>query len=287
MMESAVVYPRRFASLVKFEHTVFALPFAYVGSLLALDEVPSAGEIVWLTLAMVGGRSFAMAVNRLVDAGIDARNPRTAGRELPQGALRPWQVAAFCAVSLALFLLAVFNLDPVVRWLWPIPVAMFVVYPYLKRVTWLSHAWLGATLGLAPVGGWVAMTGELPLAAWLLGGGVAAWVAGFDVLYAVFDIEIDRAQSLHSFPARFGVRAAFWCARVLHVTTVVLLGLAGAELDAGILYWLGVGAVAALLAYEHAIVSPGDLRRLNTAFFTLNGVISIVFFCFVFADVAL
>ncbi len=284
-MESAAVYPRRFASLVKIEHTVFALPFAYVGAFLALDAVPSAAELVWLTLAMVGARSFAMAVNRLVDAGIDARNPRTAGRELPQGALRPWQVVAFCAGSLALFLLAVFNLDPIVRWLWPIPVAMFVAYPYLKRVTWLSHAWLGAVDGLAPVGGWVAVTGDLPLAAWLLGGAVAVWVAGFDLLYAIFDIDVDRAQNLHSFPARFGIRAAFWGARLLHAATVLLLAWAGLVLDAGVFYWLGVAAVAALLAYEHAIVSPGDLRRLNMAFFTMNGVISIVFFCFVLLDV--
>jgi len=284
-MEGAIVYPRRFASLVKLEHTVFALPFAYVGAFLALDAVPSAGQIAWLTVAMVGARSFAMAVNRLVDAAIDARNPRTERRELPRGALAPSHVVLFCAGSLAVFLLAVFNLDPVVRWLWPIPVAMFVVYPYLKRVTWLSHAWLGATLGLAPVGGWVAMIGELPLAAWLLGAAVAAWVAGFDVLYAIFDVEVDREQSLHSFPARFGVPAAFWAARALHVATVALLAWAGLELGGGGFYWLGVGAVAALLAYEHAIVSPGDLRRLNMAFFTLNGVISIVFFGFVLLDV--
>ena len=243
-------------------------------------------QIFWVTLAMAGARSFAMAVNRLVDAGIDARNPRTENRELPRGTLVPWQVVLFCVLSLSVFLLAVFNLDPVVRWLWPIPVAMFVVYPYLKRVTWLSHAWLGATLGLAPVGGWVAMTGDLPLAAWLLGAAVAAWVAGFDLLYAVFDIEVDRAQGLHSFPARFGTPATFWGARMLHLATVALLGWAGLELDTGVFYWLGVGAVAGLLAYEHAIVSPRDLRRLNTAFFTLNGVISIVFFCFVLADVA-
>jgi len=284
-MESVVVYPRRFASLVKFEQTVFALPFAYVGAFLALDAVPSAAQLVWLTLAMVGARSFAMAVNRLVDAGIDARNPRTAGRELPQGALLQWQVVLFCVGSLAVFLLAVFNLDPIVRWLWPIPVAMFVVYPYLKRVTWLSHAWLGIVDGLAPVGGWVAVTGELPLAAWLLGCAVAVWVAGFDLFYAIFDIEVDRAQNLHSFPARFGVRAAFWGARVLHAATVVLLAWAGLVLDAGIFYWLGVGVVAALLAYEHAIVSPGDLRRLNMAFFIMNGVISIAFFGFVLLDV--
>jgi len=284
-MEGAVVYPRRFASLVKLEHTVFALPFAYVGAFLALDAVPSAVELFWLTLAMIGARSLAMALNRLVDAGIDTRNPRTAGRELPQGVLRPWQVVLFCAGSLSVFLLAVFHLDPIVRWLWPIPVAMFVVYPYLKRVTWLSHAWLGAVDGLAPVGGWVAVTGELPLAAWLLGGAVAVWVAGFDLFYGIFDIEIDRAQKLHSFPARFGIRATFWGTRVLHATTVVLLAWAGLVLEAGVFYWLGVGAVAALLAYEHAIVSPDDLRRLNTAFFTMNGVISIVFFCFVLLDV--
>ena len=286
-MESAVVYPRRFASLVKIEHTVFALPFAYVGAFLALDAVPSASELVWLTLAMFGARSFAMAVNRLVDAGIDARNPRTVTRELPQGSLRPWHVVLFCAGSLAIFLLAVFNLDPIVRWLWPIPVVMFVVYPYLKRVTWLSHAWLGAVDGLAPVGGWVAVTGQLPLAAWLLGGAVAVWVAGFDLLYAIFDIEIDRAQKLHSFPARFGIPAAVWSARVLHGATVLLLAWAGLVLGAGVFYWLGVLAVAALLAYEHAIVSPTDLRRLNMAFFTMNGVISIVFFVFVLADVTL
>ena len=236
----AVVYPRRFASLVKLEHTVFALPFAYVGAFLALDEVPSAGEDRLVTLAMVGAarsrwRSTAWWT-RASTRAIRARRPRAAA-----GDAAPGRSLVFCAGSLAVFLLAVFNLDPVVRWLWPIPVAMFVVYPYLKRVTWLSHAWLGATLGLAPVGGWVAMTGELPLAAWLLGGAVAAWVAGFDLLYAIFDIEIDRAQSLHSFPARFGVPAAFWGARVLHVVDRRCCSPGPAlELDAGVFYWLGV-----------------------------------------------
>lgn len=284
-MDGAVLYPRRFATLVKFEHTVFALPFAYVGAFLALDAVPSAQQLVWLTLAMVGARSLAMALNRLVDSGIDARNPRTASRELPQGTLRPWHVGLFCLASLAIFLLAVFHLDPVVRWLWPIPVAMFVIYPYLKRFTWLGHFWLGAVDGLAPVGGWVAVTGDLPLEAWLLGAAVAAWVAGFDFFYAIFDIEIDRAQGLHSFPARFGINATFWGARVLHAATVAFLAAVGLGLDAGVFYWLGVAAVAGLLAYEHAVVSPTDLRRLDTAFFTMNGVISIVFFAFCLADV--
>jgi 4-hydroxybenzoate polyprenyltransferase len=284
-MDGAVLYPRRFASLVKIEHTVFALPFAYVGAFLALDAVPSASQLVWLTVAMVGARSLAMALNRLVDAGIDARNPRTAGRELPSGALRNGQVIAFSLASLGVFLIAVFQLDPVVRWLWPIPVAMFVVYPYLKRFTWLSHFWLGVVDGLAPVGGWVAVTGQLPLESWLLGLAVATWVAGFDVLYALFDLDVDREQGLHSFPARFGVSATFWLSRALHLATVALLAAAGAGLEVDVWYWLGVAAVGVLLAYEHLLVSPNDRRRLNTAFFTMNGVISLVFFCFVLADV--
>jgi 4-hydroxybenzoate polyprenyltransferase len=281
----AAAYPKRFASLVKIEHTVFALPFAYVGAFLALDAVPSASELVWVTLAMAGARSLAMALNRLIDAAIDARNPRTAGRELPSGALRRWQVLVFALASLAVFLVAVWHLDPIVRWLWPIPVAMFVVYPYLKRVTWLSHFWLGAVDGLAPVGGWVAVTGELPLEAWLLGLAVAAWVAGFDVLYALFDLEVDRAQGLHSFPVRFGVRATFRAARALHVVTVAALVAAGVLLEPTLWYWLGVAAVAGLLGYEHRLVSPDDQRRLDTAFFTMNGVISAVFFGFVLVDV--
>ena len=158
---------------------------------------------------MVGARTLAMGLNRLIDAGIDARNPRTAGRELPSGLLRPWHVAGLCLASLAVFLVAVFQLDPIVRWLWPIPVIGFVVYPYLKRFTWLCHLWLGAVDGLAPMGAWVAITGKLPWQSWVLGVAVAAWVAGFDCFYSLFDVEIDRAQGLHSVTTRFGVRGAF------------------------------------------------------------------------------
>jgi 4-hydroxybenzoate polyprenyltransferase len=282
---TAVSYPRRFASLVKIEHTVFALPFAYVGALLAVDGVPSAADLLWITLAMVGARSLAMGLNRLIDAGIDARNPRTAGRELPSGALVPWQVVAFCAASLALFLVAVWQLDPIVRWLWPIPVIGFVVYPYLKRWTWLSHLWLGAVDGLAPVGGWVALTGELPWEAWALGAAVACWVAGFDLFYALLDVEFDLRDGLHSWATRFGEHGVFAGARALHIATVALLAAVGIGLDVGLLYWAGVGAVGGLLLYEHRLVRPGDLRRLDAAFFTVNGVISVVFCGFVLADV--
>ena len=277
--------PARFARLVKIEHTVFALPFAYVGAFLAVDGVPSAHDLLWITLAMVGARSLAMGLNRLIDARIDARNPRTAGRELPSGLLSPAQVAVFCALALALFLVAVFQLAHVVRWLWPIPVAGFVIYPYLKRFTWLCHPWLGAVDGLAPVGGWVAVTGRLPWEAWALGGAVALWVGGFDLFYALFDTEIDRAQGLHSVVTRFGERGAFLGARVAHLGTIALLAAVGLGLELGLAYWLGVAAVALLFGYEHSLVRPGDLRRLDAAFFTVNGVISVVFFAFVLIEV--
>jgi 4-hydroxybenzoate polyprenyltransferase len=283
-MSSVTAYPARFASLVKIEHTVFALPFAYVGALLAVDGVPSAHDLVWITVAMVGARSLAMALNRLIDARIDARNPRTAGRELPAGRLSVAQVVLFCAASLAVFLVAVWQLDPLVRWLWPIPVAGFVVYPYLKRVTWTSHLWLGAVDGLAPVGAWVAIRGDLPWQAWTLGVAVAAWVAGFDLFYSLFDVEFDRREGLHSWTTRFGERGTFGGARALHLLAVAALVAAGLGLDVGFFYWLGVAAVALLLGYEHSLVRPGDLRRLDAAFFTVNGVISLAFFAFVLLD---
>ena len=285
MTSTTVPLPRRLASLVRIEHTVFALPFAYVGAFLAAAGWPGSHDVVWITVAMVGARTLAMSLNRLVDAEIDARNPRTASRELPSGALSRAQVVLFSLAALAVFLVAVFQLDPVVRWLWPIPVAMFFVYPYLKRVTWLCHLWLGACLGLAPVGAWLAVAGSAPWEAWAIAGAVALWVAGFDVFYSLFDLEHDRREGLHSWAARFGERRAFAGARSLHLGAVVLLAAATAGLELGILAWLGVAAVAALLLYEHSLVRPGDLRRLDAAFFTVNGVISIVYFAFVAADV--
>jgi 4-hydroxybenzoate polyprenyltransferase len=286
-VNTTAVLPRRFASLVKIEHTVFALPFAYIGALLCVQEIPPAHDLVWITLAMVGARSLAMGINRIVDAEIDARNPRTATRELPAGLLSRAQVFLFCVLAFAVYLLACFQLDPIVRWLWPIPLAGFVIYPYLKRFTWLSHFWLGVVDGLAPVGAWVAITGHLPWEAWALGAAVATWIAGFDLFYSLFDREVDLAQGLHSVSARFGVEGAFRGARLLHVATVVLLAAVGFGLDLGWLYWLGVAAVAALLAYEHSLVRPTDVRRLDAAFFTVNGVISVVFLAFVLAEVAL
>jgi 4-hydroxybenzoate polyprenyltransferase len=226
-----------------------------------------------------------MALNRLIDARIDARNPRTAGREIPSGQLSVAQVVLFCAGSLALFLVSVWQLAPKTHYLWPIPVVMFVVYPYLKRFTWGCHLWLGAVDGLAPMGAWVAITGKLPWQAWALGGAVATWVAGFDLFYSLFDVEIDQAQGLHSWSTRFGERGAFLGARLMHLATVALLVATGLGLSVDAWYWAGVIAVAGLLFWEHTLVRPGDLRRLDAAFFTMNGVISVAFFVFVLFDV--
>jgi 4-hydroxybenzoate polyprenyltransferase len=224
---------------------------------------------------------LAMALNRLIDAELDARNPRTASREIPAGILSRPQVWALCGTALALYLVAAFQLDPIVRWLWPIPVAMFVIYPYLKRITWLCHLWLGACTGLAPLGAWLAVTGSAPWEAWALFAAQALWVAGFDLFYSLFDLAHDQAAGLRSWATRFGERGVFMGARVFHLTAVLLLAAVGVGLGSDLFYWLGVAAVAGLLVYEHALVRPGDLRRLDAAFFTVNGVISVVFFIFV------
>ena len=283
-MTATPVYARRFVSLVKLEHTVFALPYAYAGAVLAAGQVPAAQTLGWITVAMVGARSLAMALNRLIDAGIDARNPRTARRELPAGLLTPVQVAAFAAASLAVFLVAVWQLPPITHVLWPIPVAGFVIYPYLKRFTWLCHPVLGAVDGLAPVGGWVAVTGTVDWQAFLLGGAVALWIGGFDIIYATMDLEVDAREGLHSIPGRFGVGTALLITRVAHAGSVALLIWLGINLGVGPLYWLGLAVVAVLLAYENSIVSEDDLSRVDMAFLGMNGVIAIVFLAGVLAD---
>lgn len=284
MSTATASLPRRFAALVRLEHTVFALPFAYVGAFLAVDGFPGWGNLFWVSVAMVGARTLAMGLNRVVDAGLDARNPRTASREIPAGTLTRGHVWALCATALAVYLVAVFQLDPVVRVLWPIPVALFVIYPYLKRFTWLCHLWLGVCTGLAPLGAWIAVTGEAPWEAWALCAAQGLWVAGFDLFYALFDVEHDRTEGLHSWATRFGERGVFAGARLFHALSVALLAAVGAGLSTGFVYAAGVVAVAALLLYEHSIVRPGDLRRLDAAFFTVNGVISVVFFVFVAFD---
>lgn len=273
--------------LVRFAHTIFALPFAFAAALLAGLAVPSAARLWWILLAMVGARSLAMALNRLLDARIDALNPRTAGRELPAGRLSPGQVVAFCAVSLVVLLVAVSRLPSETWVLWPIPVAAFVLYPLTKRVTWLCHLALGLTIGLAPMGAWLAVTGELVPAGVLLGLAVAAWIAGFDIVYALLDVEFDRAHGVRSVPARFGPDTALWFTRALHVGAIALLAAAGAAAGAGPLYAAGVVACAAVLAYENLIVAPSRPERVQAAFGMANGVLALVFLAFTVAEVTL
>ena len=208
-------------SFVRFSHTIFALPFALAAAVLARMEIPPAAVLGWILLAMVGARSLAMALNRIIDADIDAANPRTAGRELPSGRLAVGQVLAFCAVSLLVLLIAVSQLPEETWVLWPIPVAAFVLYPLAKRVTWLCHLALGLTIGIAPMGAWLAVTGDLEAAPVLLGLCVACWIAGFDIIYALLDVDFDRAYGVHSVPARFGEARALWFTRGLHAVAIV------------------------------------------------------------------
>jgi 4-hydroxybenzoate polyprenyltransferase len=271
---------RRFASLVKFEHSIFALPFAYSAAFLAEMKVPGFWRMFWITVAMVAARSFAMAVNRLIDHEIDARNPRTAGRELPAGRLKRWQVWAFAAVSLGVLVGSTFGLPVITRYLWPVVVIPLVIYPYTKRWTLLCHLVLGVAIGLGPVGAWVAATGTAPPKALLLGAAVAFWIAGFDVIYAFMDVAVDREQGLHSIPADLGARAGLWSTRALHSLAVALLAVTGVVQRANFVYYLGVGACGLLLAYENWLMRKADLEKVGVAFMTMNGIISVVFLLF-------
>lgn len=273
----AVTKPRLFARLVKVEHSVYALPFAYVGAFLAAEGLPTWSQLLWITVAMVGARSAAMALNRLIDAGIDARNPRTAEREIPSGRLGLREVLVFTLVSTALLVLAAFNLSPLCRYLWPIPLAAFVLYPYTKRVTWACHYFLGLTLGLAPAAAWVAVTGTVASQAWLLFLAVGLWVGGFDVIYAIFDLDFDRAHGLHSVPVAVGERGALVVAAVSHVATVALLAAAGALSGLGWPYWVGLAVVAAVLAWPHFDIARRGLRAAGMGFMTVNGAVGLLY----------
>jgi 4-hydroxybenzoate polyprenyltransferase len=272
---------------IKWEHSIFALPFALTGAVLAAGGWPRPAVLGWIVLCMVSARSAAMAFNRLVDARLDAANPRTKMRALAAGRLSAGFVAGFVAVSAAVFVLGAAMLNRLTLELALPTLAVLLVYSYMKRVTRWSHLVLGLALGIAPSAAWIAVRGSLDARITVLTAAVLLWVGGFDVLYACQDFEFDRAAGLKSVPQAFGLAAAFWIARAMHLGMVCLLAWLVRLFGLGGLAWAGVGVVAALLIYEHSIVSPKDLRRMNAAFFTLNGVISVVFFGFFAADVLL
>jgi 4-hydroxybenzoate polyprenyltransferase len=274
-----------FARLIKVEHSVYALPFAYAGALLAERRVPSWQALVWITVAMVAARSAAMALNRLLDAELDARNPRTAARELPSGLLRRGEVVLFILASLAVLVFAAFELSPPCRYLWPIPVAAFVLYPYAKRYTWMCHYILGLTDGLAPAAAWVAISGSIGLAPVLLFLSVGLWVGGFDVIYAIFDIGFDRREGIKSIPVAIGPRRSLLVALLSHIGAVALLFWVGADLSLGLVYYVGCALVALLLAWSHIDIARRGLRRVGMGFMTANGVVSVVYAVFTLAAV--
>ena len=270
---------------IKWEHSIFALPFALTGALLAAGGWPRLPVLGWIVLCMVSARSAAMAFNRLVDARLDAANPRTKMRALPAGKLSAGFVAGFVVVSSAVFVLGAAMLNRLTLELALPTLLVLLAYSYMKRVTRWSHAVLGLALGIAPSAAWIAVRGSLDWRITVLTAAVLLWVGGFDVLYACQDFEHDRAAGLRSVPQAYGLPTAFWIARAMHVGMVCLLAWLVRLFGLGGLAWAGVAVVAALLIYEHSIVSPRDLRRMNAAFFTLNGVISVVFFGFFAADV--
>ena len=284
-MERVLHNTRTTLEMIKWEHSIFALPFALTAAVLAAHGWPSFHASFWILVCMVSARSAAMAFNRLVDADLDAANPRTAMRALPAGTLSRGFVAAFTVVSAAVFLLGAAMLNRLTLVLAPVALAVVLLYSFMKRITRWSHLALGLALGIAPAAAWIAVQGRLNGRILLLTLIVLLWVGGFDVLYACQDFAHDRTVGLHSIPQAFGLAGAFWIARGMHLATAVLLLVFTHIFSLGPIAFVGMGVVIVLLAYEHSIIRPDDLRRMNAAFFTLNGIISIVFFLSVTLDV--
>lgn len=290
---SATVGAARLAdwfSLVAFRHSIFALPFALQGAWLAARGIPRATLLVWIVACAVTARTSAMAFNRWVDRRLDARNPRTQGRELPSGRLAPWHALTLALVSAALFVAAAWVINPLCGKLSPAVLAVLWFYSVTKRFTFLAHGFLGLALGLAPLGAWLAVRGDFEGDLWIplaLACAVLCWVAGFDLIYACQDASFDREHRLHSVPARFGVARSLWISRALHVATVALLVVVWRRADLGSIYLAAIGLAAMLLAYEQSLVRAGDLSRVNLAFFTVNGWVGVGLFAGLALDLAL
>ncbi len=263
---------------IKFEHTIFALPFAYLGMVLAANGLPTWHQFIWITLAMASARTLAMSLNRLIDRELDARNPRTMNRPLPRGLITPRAVMVVVLIAFVIFEIAAWQLNLLCFALSPLALVFLIGYHYAKRFTWLTHWILGLTDGIAAAGGWVAVRASLDLPAFLLWFVVIVWMAGFDLIYACQDVQVDRRDGLYSVPAQFGIATALTLARINHAIMVIALAAVGIVAHLGIPFWIGWVIVAILLAYENSIVKPNDLSRLNLAFFNVNGYISVLVF---------
>jgi 4-hydroxybenzoate polyprenyltransferase len=270
--------------MIKWEHSIFALPFALCGAMLAASGLPAIHQLLWIVIAMIAARSAAMAFNRLADATIDAANPRTRTRALPAGHLSSAFVATFVLLSCAVFILAAAQLNRLTLWLSPVALAILLLYSYTKRFTRWSHLVLGFALGIAPAAAWIAVRGSLDPRILLLTAAVTFWVAGFDILYACQDFDFDRTSGLYSIPCNFGIRPALWIARAFHLAMLLLLISMVPAFGLGKLAVAGIVVITLLLLYEHSLVKAEDLSRLNAAFFTMNGVISVVFLLFLSGD---
>lgn len=274
-----------FLEMIKFSHTIFALPFAITGALLAAGGFPSIRQTIWIALAMVGARTTAMAMNRLIDADIDARNPRTASRAIPAGLISKGLTLIFIIAATALMLFAAQMLNPLCLKLSPIALFFLFIYSYCKRFTSLAHVVLGICLAAAPIGAWVAIRGMIELPAFVLGCIVLFWVAGFDILYALQDLEFDRSEGLHSIPVLLGVSGSLWTARIFHLIMIVLLFALFALMHLGTFFLIGIMAAVAMLLYEHWLLKDGNLDKLDAAFFNMNGYISVAIVIFTATDV--
>ncbi|GAB5601817.1 putative 4-hydroxybenzoate polyprenyltransferase [Thermus sp. FJN-A] len=276
-----------YLDLVRFEHTLFALPFAYGGMLLAAGGWPGWRTFLLVTLAMVGARTMAMALNRLIDWPIDALNPRTRNRHLPKGLVKPWETLLLALLGLVLLIHAGLSLNPLTASLLPVAVFFLTFYSYTKRFTWLCHYVLGLTIGAAAAGGWIAVAGTFHPTAYWLWAGVGLWIAGFDILYATQDYAFDRTHGVKSIPARFGIPQALLLARATHLLAWLALLMAGISYGAGFFYYLGLLLVGGLLLFEHRLVSPEDLSRVEVAFFQANVGVSLGMFSFIVLDLLL
>ena len=278
---------RTYLEMIRFSHTVFALPFALMGAVLAAGGIPPYDKLFWILVAMVGARSGAMGVNRLADRELDRLNPRTQQRALPQGRISPGEALLFVGGFFGLFLLAAWKLNPLCFALAPLAILVISGYSYTKRFTTLSHLFLGLSLALAPIGAWIAVTGRVAVPAVILGGAVVFWVAGFDILYALMDIDFDRRTGLFSIPARLGATSGIVIARLFHAITAVCLGLLIPFANLGPVYTLGLVLVSALLFFEHWLLHKHGLGKLDVAFFNVNGAVSIGLFLFTLGDLLL